>query len=64
MLRTLLFGLLAATGISAQYSVVDCPSTVSVKGTPFPKLIEATLEELETGLEAGLFTSVDLVNVC
>ena len=30
----------------------------------FPALIEVTLEELETGLEAGEFTSVDLVNVC
>ena len=29
----------------------------------FPALIEVTLEELETGLESGLFTSVDLVNV-
>ena len=29
----------------------------------FPALIEVTLEELETGLEAGEFTSVDLVNV-
>ena len=30
----------------------------------FPALIQVTLEELETGLEAGEFTSVDLVNVC
>ncbi len=30
----------------------------------FPALIEVTLEELETGLENGQFTSVDLVNVC
>ena len=29
----------------------------------YPKLIDVTLEELETGLESGLFTSVDLVNV-
>jgi len=29
----------------------------------FPALIEVTLEELETGLENGHFTSVDLVNV-
>ena len=29
----------------------------------YPALIEVTLEELETGLESGLFTSVDLVNV-
>ena len=29
----------------------------------YPALIEVTVEELETGLESGLFTSVDLVNV-
>ena len=29
----------------------------------YPKLIEVTLEDLDTGLESGLFTSVDLVNV-
>lgn len=28
----------------------------------FPRLIDVTTEELETGLEGGLFTSVDLVN--
>ena len=32
-------------------------------GSAFPKLIDVTTEELETGLENGLFTSVDLVNV-
>ncbi|KAL8714673.1 MAG: hypothetical protein Q9220_001622 [cf. Caloplaca sp. 1 TL-2023] len=32
-------------------------------GSKFPLLIDATTEELETGLESGLFTSVDLVNV-
>ncbi|KAL8948836.1 MAG: hypothetical protein Q9222_005009 [Ikaeria aurantiellina] len=31
-------------------------------GSTFPLLIDATTEELETGLESGLFTSVDLVN--
>ncbi len=29
----------------------------------YPKLIEVTLEELETGLESSSFTSIDLVNV-
>lgn len=37
-----------------------CPNSTSIGG--FPALIEVTLEELETGLEAGEFTSVDLVN--
>jgi len=64
MLRNLLFGLLAAAGVVAQYSFDSCPDTADVKGTPFPKLIDITLEELETGLESGLFTSVDLVIVC
>ncbi|KAL8732124.1 MAG: hypothetical protein Q9181_004051 [Wetmoreana brouardii] len=31
-------------------------------GSKFPFLIEATTEELETGLERGLFTSVELVS--
>lgn len=38
-----------------------CVPAESISG--FPALIEVTLEELETGLESGLFTSVDLVNV-
>jgi amidase len=33
----------------------------SIKGTPFPSLIDVDLEDLVTGLESGLFTSVDLV---
>ncbi|KAK5074150.1 hypothetical protein LTS08_005109 [Lithohypha guttulata] len=43
--------------VSAQSS---CNS--SINGTPFPSLLDVTLEELATGLESGLFTSVDLVN--
>lgn len=31
--------------------------------TTLPSLSDATIEELATGLEAKLFTSVDLVNV-
>ncbi|KKY18008.1 putative glutamyl-trna amidotransferase subunit a [Phaeomoniella chlamydospora] len=31
-------------------------------GNSFPSLIEATIEDLITGLESGVFTSVDLVN--
>ncbi|KAK8073702.1 Amidase [Apiospora phragmitis] len=41
----------------------ECSSTsTAIGGTPFPPLIEATLEDIVTGLESGLFTSVDLVN--
>ncbi|MCJ1455863.1 hypothetical protein MMC28_006220 [Mycoblastus sanguinarius] len=36
-----------------------CPNETA---SSFPLLIEVTLEELETGLESRLFTSVDLVN--
>ena len=47
----------------ARYNPTEtCYPAESISG--FPALIEVTLEELETGLEAGLFTSVDLVNVC
>lgn len=37
-------------------------SSTAIGGKPFPPLIDATLEDLATGLESGLFTSVDLVN--
>lgn len=39
------------------------PNTTSINGASFPSLIEVTAEDLNVGLEAGLFTSVDLVNV-
>jgi amidase len=34
----------------------------TVKGKSFPTLIEATIDDLNSGLSSGLFTSVDLVN--
>ena len=37
--------------------------STTVKGTPFPSLIEVTLEDLIIGFESNLFTSVDLTNV-
>ena len=37
--------------------------TGRLKASGYPKLIDVTLEELETGLESGHFTSVDLVKV-
>lgn len=40
-----------------------CPNaSTAIAGKSFPPLIEATTEDLITGLESGLFTSVDLVN--
>jgi amidase len=36
-------------------------SQLVVKGKPFPSLIDVTIDEVITGLDSGLFTSVDLV---
>lgn len=63
MLRAAMIRLLGLTssinfGIGA---LVECPGFRAALGT-FPPLIEATLEDIMTGLEMGLFTSVDLVN--
>ena len=38
-------------------------SSTAINGKAFPPLIEATVEDIAAGLEAKLFTSVDLVNV-
>ncbi|KKY18807.1 putative glutamyl-trna amidotransferase subunit a [Phaeomoniella chlamydospora] len=46
---------------SANAQVCSNAST-AIGGKPFPSLIDATTEDLVTGLESGLFTSVDLVN--
>lgn len=45
-------------------SSVDASSNpgTSINGNPFPSLLDVTTEDLITGLESGLFTSVDLVN--
>lgn len=37
-------------------------ASTAIDGKAFPPLIDATTEDLITGLESGLFTSVDLVN--
>lgn len=56
-----LVGLLfLSTSIAAQ----SCSNqSTAINGTAFPPLIEATTEDLVRGLESGLFTSVDLVQV-
>ncbi|KAI9702326.1 MAG: hypothetical protein M1836_000805 [Candelina mexicana] len=38
-----------------------CENLQTVKGKPFPNLVDVTVEDLSTGLESGHFTSVDLV---
>ncbi|EJT77379.1 glutamyl-tRNA(Gln) amidotransferase subunit A [Gaeumannomyces tritici R3-111a-1] len=51
--------LLLATWLCAALAALQ--PNVTVKGHPFPRLIDATLDDLARGLEEGLFTSVDLV---
>ncbi|KAL8389083.1 hypothetical protein RB595_008801 [Gaeumannomyces hyphopodioides] len=51
--------LLLATWFCAVLAALQ--PNVTVKGKPFPRLIDATLDDLARGLEEGLFTSVDLV---
>lgn len=41
---------------------LTCNASTYINGHPFPSLLDVDLEQLVTGLEAGLFTSVDLVN--
>ncbi|KAI9170660.1 putative amidase [Paramyrothecium foliicola] len=41
--------------------LVISADVVLVKGQPFPSLIDVTIDDLNGGLESGLFTSVDLV---
>lgn len=55
-IRNFVLALVATANVAAQYHLDLCTSNVTVKGTAFPKLIEATLEELQVGLESGLFT--------
>lgn len=44
------------------FTVVQGQPSTTINGEDFPPLIEATLEDLVSGLDSGLFTSVDLVN--
>ena len=54
----LLVPLVAAQACGGQWN-----TSTAIDGKPFPPLIEASVEDLVRGLEASLFTSVDLVNV-
>jgi len=51
------------SAVAALVSGLTVPpyTSTSIKGKDFPTLIDVTLEDLNTGLESGLFTSVDLV---
>ena len=63
MRATLAFAVLGlAHGLVASiHHPQTCQTKQIVNGVPFPTMIDATLEDLESGLETGLFTSVDLV---
>ncbi|KAI1377507.1 amidase [Hypoxylon crocopeplum] len=50
------------TASSAWLALAGVASSLTVKGKPFPSLIDVTIDDLSAGLESGLFTSVDLVN--
>jgi amidase len=52
---------LATQCLAYQKPLMTCTSTQLIKGEAFPTMIDVTLEDLEAGLEAGLFSSVDLV---
>ena len=51
-----------ASSLSRCAAQLCSPYATSCNGTSFPALINATLDDLQTGLSQGLFTSVDLVN--
>lgn len=61
-LRVLTYSLLASNVWANTQIVLPCSNRTTINGTPFPRLIDATTEDLFSGLESGLFTSVDLVN--
>lgn len=44
-------------------SVFACGLDIRASADTFPDLYEASVEDLQSGLEAGHFTSVDLVKV-
>ena len=46
-----------------QFVACQCANETTINGQSFPSLIDVTLEDLVGGLEQGLFSSVDLVNV-
>lgn len=55
--HTLILSLSLVLGV-----LINAQSTCNSTTSKYPILIDATTESLETGLESGLFTSVDLVN--
>ncbi|KAI6875940.1 amidase [Hortaea werneckii] len=60
MRTTIITALLGVVSFVSSITVPPYTGTI-IKGQQFPSLIDVTLEDLSTGLESGLFTSVDLV---
>ncbi|EXJ81460.1 hypothetical protein A1O3_07752 [Capronia epimyces CBS 606.96] len=61
-LAHLFVAILGWFSLNSGVGAVSCSNrSTDINGTAFPPLIEATTEDLIGGLEAGLFTSVDLV---
>lgn len=61
-MRATLIALLGiATQAFASNFVSTCSASQLIKGVPFPTMIDVTLQDLEFGLETGLFTSAELV---
>lgn len=62
IMRATLIALLGiATQAFASNFVSTCSASQLIKGVPFPTMIDVTLQDLEFGLETGLFTSAELV---
>ncbi|OIW34652.1 amidase signature enzyme [Coniochaeta ligniaria NRRL 30616] len=55
-------GNLLAAASAIWLGITSVASGATVKGKPFPDLIDVTIDDLASGLSSGLFTSVDLVN--
>lgn len=62
-LRWLSFFTLIFALVWAGYGAKQATASAAVKASPFPDLYEASIAELQDGLQRGLFTSVDLVKV-
>ncbi len=64
LLRRMTGLLIVSLSLNTLIAAQSCYNTrTAINGTAFPPLIEATTEDLIRGLESGLFTSVDLVQV-
>lgn len=61
--RFTVLGFLAVLYATFLSSYISKESLISTASSHYPDLYEASIAELQAGLESGLFTSVDLVKV-